>query len=131
MTRLKRPRTAKRTKLQATTWDIINMKRLTIKSAIAFSCALGSAALAGDPHSGGMTGQPNQSCQNPATMTTPGNAAFARGSAFNTAGVAGAVYANPTSQGGVSSGNTHVVAQYDVACFQQQNRVNKQAGGRH
>ena len=32
---------------------------------------------------------------------------------------AGAVYANPTSQGGVSSGNSHVVAQYDVACFQQ------------
>jgi len=97
-----------------------------------FWCALGSAAFAGDPHSGGMTGQPNQSCQNPATMTTPGNAAFAHGSAFNTAGVAGAVYANPGSQGGVSSGgNMHVVAQYDVACFQQQNRVNKQVAGQH
>jgi len=59
-------------------------------------------------------------------MTTPGNAMSARGSAFNPNGVSGAVYANPTSQGGVSSGNTHVVAQYDVACFQQQNRLNNQ-----
>jgi len=32
---------------------------------------------------------------------------------------AGTVYANPTSQGGTSSGNTHVVSQYDVACYQQ------------
>ena len=47
----------------------------------------------------------------------PGNTANAPGSAFN--GSAGNVYANPTSQGGLSSGNSHVVAQYDVACFQQ------------
>ena len=26
--------------------------------------------------------------------------------------------ANPDSQGGTSSGNWHVVSQYDVACFQ-------------
>ena len=43
----------------------------------------------------------------------------ARGSAFNENGVAGTVYANPTSQGGTSSGNSHVVSQYDVACYQQ------------
>src|SRR5438477_11493110 len=97
------------------------MKKLTISSAIVFSCALGSAALALDPHSGGMTGQPNQSCE--VTMVTPGNAVSARGSAFNPKGVAGAVYANPTSRGGISSGNSHVVAQYDVACFQQTARV--------
>jgi hypothetical protein len=90
--------------------------------AIVSFCALGSAVLAGDPHSGGTTGQPNQSCENPGTMVTPGNAASARGSAFNPNGVAGAVYANPTSRGGVSSGNSHVVSQYDVACFQQSMR---------
>jgi hypothetical protein len=57
----------------------------------------------------------------------PGNAASARGSAFNDSGVAGAVYANPTSQGGISSGNTHVVSQYDVACFQQTARISQQS----
>ncbi len=87
----------------------------------ALCCVLGSTAFAGDPHSGGTKGQPNQSCQ--VTMVTPGKAATARGSAFNPNGVAGAVYANPTSRGGISSGNTHVVAQYDVACFQQTARV--------
>ncbi len=90
---------------------------------LAVSCALGSVALAGDPHTSGVKGQPNQSCQNPQTMTMPGNSASARGSAFNTSGIAGAVYANPGSQGGLSSGNTHVVAQYDVACFQQSARI--------
>ena len=60
-------------------------------------------------------------------MVHPGHAATARGSAFNPNGVAGAVYANPTSQGGISSGNTHVVAQYDVACFQQTNRTLQQS----
>ena len=87
----------------------------------ALCCVLGSTAFAGDPHSGGTKGQPNQSCE--VTMVTPGKAVTARGSAFNPNGVAGAVYANPTSRGGISSGNTHVVAQYDVACFQQTARV--------
>jgi len=56
-------------------------------------------------------------------MVTPGHSVSARGSAFNSNGVSGAVYANPTSRDGISSGNTHVVAQYDVACFQQTARV--------
>jgi opacity protein-like surface antigen len=54
-------------------------------------------------------GQPNKTCPTPPTV--PG---------FNTSGfskTADAHYANPTSQGGTSSGNPHVVAQYDVACF--------------
>src|SRR5438552_18427333 len=99
------------------------MQKLLFKSALGLvlSGALGSTAFAGDPHSGGMTGQPNQSCE--VTMVTPGNAVSARGSAFNPKGVAGAVYANPTSRGGISSGNSHVVAHYDVACFQQTARV--------
>ena len=52
-------------------------------------------------------------------MVTPGRSATAPGSAINPNGTAQAVYANPTSQGGTSSGNTHVVSQYDVACYQQ------------
>ena len=76
-----------------------------------------TGALAADPHSGGATGQPSQSCQATNPPAFPGNTGSARGSAFN--GTAGNVYANPTSQGGVSSDNLHVAAQYDVACFQQ------------
>ena len=94
---------------------------LKLMTTLAVSCALGGMALAGNPHSGGATGQPNQDCSG---LAHPGNAASARGSAFNDNGVSGAVYANPTSQGGISSGNSHVVSQYDVACFQQQARVN-------
>jgi hypothetical protein len=99
------------------------MQKVMIKSALALvlSGALGSMALAGDPHAAGTTGQPTQSCS--VTMVMPGNSVSARGSAFNPTGVAGAVYANPGSQGGISSGNTHVVSQYDVACFQQTARV--------
>jgi hypothetical protein len=53
----------------------------------------------------------------------PGTCGDGPRSAINPNGTAQAVYANPTSQGGISSGNTHVVAQYDVACFQQTARV--------
>ena len=93
------------------------MKKLITTLAVVLCCTLGGVALAGDPHTSGTKGQPNQSCE--VSMVHPGHAATARGSAFNDSGVAGAVYANPTSQGGISSGNTHVVSQYDVACFQQ------------
>ncbi len=58
-------------------------------------------------------GQPNQSCQ--AEPSTPGQAANAPGSAFNTNGVAGTVYAGQQPQ---NSGNPNAVSQYDVACFQ-------------
>jgi hypothetical protein len=58
------------------------------------------------------TGQPNQSCQATGSQT-PGNAASAPGSAFNTSGQAGTVYAGQQSQ---NSGNTASVSQYDVAC---------------
>jgi hypothetical protein len=59
-------------------------------------------------------GQPNQSCQT--TPTTPGNAATAPGSAFNTAGTAGMVYAGQQPQ---NSNNPASVSQYDVACAKQ------------
>src|SRR5260370_37906786 len=98
------------------------MRRLMrLAAAVWLSCAAGGTAFAGNPHVGGTTGQPSQACQ--VTMATPGNSATSPGSAINPNGTAQAVYANPTSQGAMSSGNSHVVAQYDVACFQQTARV--------
>jgi len=82
--------------------------------AVLFFLMVGFAAAA-DPHSGGSTGQPNQSCENPATSTTPGNSANAPGSAFNPDGNAGSHYAGEQPQ---NSKNPNSVSQYDVACFQ-------------
>lgn len=65
------------------------------------------------PLSVAFAGQPNQSCQ--AEPQTPGHSASAPGSAFNTGGVAGTVYAGTQPQ---NSHNPNSVAQYDVACFQ-------------
>ena len=97
------------------------MRRLMrLAAVVGLSCAVGGIAFAGNPHVGGATGQPSMDC---AGLAHPGNAASATGSAFNDNGKAGTVYANPTSQGGTSSGNSHVVSQYDVACFQQAARV--------
>ncbi len=70
---------------------------------VILSLALSATALAG---------QPNQSCQ--AEPSTPGNAASAPGSAFNTSGVAGGVYAGTQPQ---NSNNPNSVSQYDVACY--------------
>jgi len=72
--------------------------------------SVGGTALA---DSTGNQGQPNQSCQ--AEPSTPGNSANAPGSAFNTSGVAGTVYAGTQPQ---NSNNPAAVSQYDVACFQ-------------
>jgi len=83
-----------------------------------FSGGLGFAA---NPHdSSNPTGQPNQSCQ--ATIVTPGNADSAPGSAFNPDGNAGTHYAGQQPQ---NSKNPNSVAQYDVACFQQTQRVQR------
>jgi hypothetical protein len=60
-----------------------------------------------------VSGQPNQSCQ--AQPSTPGNAASAPGSAFNTSGKAGTVYAGTQPQ---NSNNPNSVSQYEVVCFQ-------------
>jgi hypothetical protein len=73
----------------------------------------------------GTPGQPSQTIGTDQTgSTTPGNAANARGSAFNPDGVAGAHYAgsNPVNPAGHlphNSVNPKSVAQYDVAGFQQ------------
>jgi hypothetical protein len=95
------------------------MKRFAVALAVAVALALPAAgtALADNPHTVSPTGQPSQSCQDTTPPAFPGNTGTSPGSAFN--GSAGDVYANPTSQGGISSGNPKVVAQYDVACFQQ------------
>jgi hypothetical protein len=95
------------------------MKRMFTAAIIAGALLVptSGAVLANDPHTGGTTGQPNQSCQATNPPAFPGNTGNSPGSAFN--GKANGIYANPTSQGGISSGNSHVVAQYDVACFQQ------------
>jgi hypothetical protein len=71
-----------------------------------------STVFAANPHDG-TTGQPNQSCQ--AQPLTPGSSGSAPGSAFNTSGVAGTVYAGTQPQ---NSNNPNSVSQYDVACFQ-------------
>lgn len=90
---------------------------VTAGTVLALGGVSATGALADNPHSGGATGQPSQSCGATTPPAFPGNTANAPGSAFN--GTAGSVYANPTSMGGVNSGNSHVVSQYDVACFQQ------------
>jgi hypothetical protein len=66
-------------------------------------------ALAGNPSG---TGQPGAGCGDPNATVMPHG--------FTAGGFANAEtrYANPGNQGGLASGNVHVVAQYDVACYQ-------------
>src|ERR1700682_6453124 len=69
-------------------------------------------ALADNPHTTpGSTGQPGKTASDDPALKPPG---------FSTSGFANAEthYANPGSTGGVHSGNSHVVSQYDVAGFQ-------------
>ena len=70
----------------------------------------------------GNQGQPSQSCQDPATSTTPGNAGNPNntGSPFSPNGTSGGVYANGFGTGGPNGHITNptAVSQYDVACFQ-------------
>jgi hypothetical protein len=92
------------------------VRRIAIVGALAGTMLIGGGALAADPHSGGSTGQPNQSCQDFGqfpNLNVPG---------FNTNGfnnVATTHYAG--SKGTLPNGNTQnptAVSQYDVACFQ-------------
>jgi hypothetical protein len=75
---------------------------LTLSASIVF-------AGSGNPNG---TGQPSAGCGDENATVMPNG--------FNTDGFANAesVYANPDAQGGTSSGNWHVVSQYDVACYQ-------------
>ena len=92
------------------------MRRFVVTAATVLALG-GVSAVGALANSTGVPGQPSQSCGSTTPPAFPGKTGSAPGSAFN--GSAGNVYANPTSTGGLSSGNTHVVAQYDVACFQQ------------
>ena len=78
-----------------------------------------TAAFAG---STGNHGQPSQSCQDPATSTTPGNAGDPSntGSPFSPNGTSDNVYANGPGTGEPNGTikNPTTVSQYDVACFQ-------------
>jgi hypothetical protein len=79
------------------------LRRLTLAIGAA-SLALSMAATVA------VAAQPSVSCDD--VLLAP--AGFSSGG-FATAE---AVYANPDSQGGISSGNWRVVSQYDVACIQ-------------
>ncbi len=57
--------------------------------------------------------QPGADCAD--FSSTPGHSSSAPGSAFNTSGMAGTVYAGQQPQ---NSNNVHSVSQYDVACEQ-------------
>ena len=92
------------------------LKNLAFAGIFAASSVMGGASWATDPHSGGSTGQPNQSCQ--AEPNTPGQAASAPGSAFNPMGHAGTQYAGQKPLPNGNTKNPNAVAQYDVACFQ-------------
>jgi predicted MFS family arabinose efflux permease len=87
------------------------VKGITVVALVAaLALPLASPAFAASP---GTQGQPNQSCQ--AQPSSPGQASGAPGSAFNTGGQAGTVYAGQQPQ---NSSNPKSVSQYDVACFQ-------------
>ena len=98
------------------------MKRSIILPALvaAFVALLpAGVALADNPHSpanptGPATGQPSQDLSS--EPSAPHGLALTTNNGFNN--VAVNRYANPTSAGGVHSGNSHVVSQYDVAAFQ-------------
>jgi hypothetical protein len=84
-------------------------------AAVVFALAASPAFGAANPSSTG-TGQPSQTCLSGTAPSEPGNAASARGSAFNeNGGIAGSMYAGSQPQ---NSNNPNSVSQYDVACFQ-------------
>ena len=86
--------------------------RLMVVAAVAAAFfVLAGTALAADPHSGGSTGQPAQSCQaeptGPAGLISTTNG-FAR--------IAVNMYAGSPGTHSLISGNAHAVSQYDVWC---------------
>ena len=89
------------------------IRKLIIGVIVSTAILVAGAGAAFANTTSGTPGQPGQSCQ--AQTTTPGSAATAPGSAFNTSGVAGTVYAGNVPQ---TSTNPNSVSQYDVACFQ-------------
>jgi hypothetical protein len=92
------------------------LRRVALVGALAASLLGGAGVLATDPHTGGTTGQPNQSCQ---AFVPPGAPLNVPG--FNTAGFNNATTHYAGSKVTLPNGNLqnpNAVAQYDVACFQ-------------
>jgi hypothetical protein len=90
------------------------MKKLVVLGLTLFAFLAANATAANPPG----TGQPSQTCLSNTAPSEPGNAANARGSAFNeNGGIAGGVYAG-NGQTLSTPANNHAVSQYDVACFQ-------------
>ena len=89
------------------------MKKLMVLVVTVYALATAPAFGAGNPSG---RGQPSQTCLSSTAPSEPGNAAAARGSAFNeNGGIAGSMYAGSQPQ---NSNNPKSVSQYDVACFQ-------------
>jgi hypothetical protein len=80
--------------------------------------AIQGPALALETPTTGQPGAPNTTCfSSPATAQSPGNAAGAPGSPFNTSGVSGAHYAGSTGTPSLANANSSAaISQYDVAC---------------
>ncbi|MBY0559781.1 adenylate cyclase [Hyphomicrobium sp.] len=82
-------------------------------------------ALAANPHAGGTTGQPSQSCETTGGIGVstfrPGNTFSSPGSPFNdvTPGTSALHYAGQPGTPSAANGSSNAVGQYDVACFQQ------------
>ncbi len=85
---------------------------VTVSSAIVLA---GAGAAFADTNPSG-TGQPTQSCG--MQPSSPGQAALASGSVFNSSGVSGTVYAGNPGTPSLANGSSTAVSQYDVACFQ-------------
>ncbi len=89
-------------------------------AALGLSFGITASALADtSPNGPGQPGAPGTTCGSPNATVTPGKTANAPGSAFNSSGQAGTVYAgNPGTASVANSNSTHAVSQYDIACFQ-------------
>ena len=87
---------------------MFKLNKRTTKTAIALLLV---ALMVFIPLSVAFAGQPGVECDEFAS--SPGNAQFAPGAAFNEDGHAGTVYAGEQPQ---NSNNVHSVSQYDVAC---------------
>lgn len=71
------------------------------------------------PNGPGQPGAPTTTCGTPGVTSQTPPSATARGSPFNSIGVAGTVYAgNPLTHSLANANSPHAVSQYDIACFQ-------------
>ena len=93
---------------------MIRTQIVSLVSVVVLGSSVAGIAFAADPHSGGSTGQPSQSCQAQPNVPGGGNSSNSPGSPF-AGGNADSRYAGTQPQ---NSKNPKSVAQYDVACFQ-------------